>query len=370
MSDYIFVGCDLHDRNMLLKLRADREDRGTCSFSNTACGRMAMIAKLKKLAGREGGAKILFAYEASGQGFGLHFELTREGIPCHVLAPSKIERSPKERHSKTDERDAERLADLLAGHYLAGTKLPEVWIPDRQTLEDREVTRGRLDVGDELTAAKTKVQSLLKRNSLGKPAWIGGTWTRKHRAWLEGLLDGSVPGLPEGARIALASLMRQVAFFESEVDTMNEHVAALAETPRYAKPVEKMTKRKGVGPWTAMAYLTEMADLSRFGNRGRVGSFLGMVPKSDNSGDTVHLGHITHQGPARVRKVLSQATWVWVRFDPEAKRQYERLVAANPKHKKIALVAMMRRLAIHLWRDGREAQVEAGIFARPDPASV
>lgn len=370
MAKYIFVGCDLHDRNMQLVVRADKEKRGTISFSNTERGRECMIGKLRKLAGREGGAEIVFAYEAAGQGFGLHFELEKEAIRCHVLAPGKMERSPKERHNKTDERDAERIADVLAGHYLAGTALPEVSVPDRQTLEDREVVRGRLDVGEGLTAAKTKVQALLKRHSLKKPADAGGTWTRAYRAWVRALAEGSEPGLEAGARLWLASLLRQVAFLEHEVQTMDDHTAALAQTPRYAKPVEKITERKGVGTLTAIVFLTELGDLSRFQNRRQVGSYLGLVPKSDSSGDRVHLGHITHDGPARVRNILSQAAWVWVRFHSKAKRRYERIAARNPKHRKIALVAMMRQLGIRIWRDGRQAQREAGIFARLAPASA
>jgi len=60
-----------------------------------------------------------------------------------------------------------------------------------------------------------------------------------------------------------------------------------------------------------MVFLTEMGDLRRFRNRKKVGAYLGLVPTSNESGEnTDHKGHITHQGPARLRKVLCQAAWV------------------------------------------------------------
>ena len=112
-----------------------------------------------------------------------------------------------------------------------------------------------------------------------------------------------------------------------------------------------------------MAYLTEMGDLSRFGNRREIGSFLGLVPSSLESGaKNDRKGHITHQGPARIRKVLCQACWARVRTDPHEKVIYERIVSKNPKHKKIAVVASMRRLAVKMWHIGLTAQHQAGSF--------
>jgi transposase len=106
-----------------------------------------------------------------------------------------------------------------------------------------------------------------------------------------------------------------------------------------------------------MVLLTELGDLGRFANRRQVAAYAGLVPSKDESGETAdRKGHITHQGSSRVRHVLGQAAWSWVRWDAEARPVYERLKRRNPKHKKIALVAMMRRLLIRLWHRGLDAQ--------------
>ena len=107
MRKVIMIGCDLHDKTMLLKIAEGRKEPETRSVKNTAAGRKAMIHDLKKRAVAASGARIVFAYEASGQGFGLYDELTDAGIECHVLAPTKIARSQRQASQKTDEKDAQ-----------------------------------------------------------------------------------------------------------------------------------------------------------------------------------------------------------------------------------------------------------------------
>ena len=75
-----------------------------------------------------------------------------------------------------------------------------------------------------------------------------------------------------------------------------------------------------------------------------------MAPTSAETGERNDCkGHITRMGSGRVRRVLCQATWSRVRSDEATRSFYERLVKKNPKKKKIAVVACMRRLAIRMW---------------------
>lgn len=84
------------------------------------------------------------------------------------------------------------------------------------------------------------------------------------------------------------------------------------------------------------------------------GHLLGLVPSSDESGEASNRkGHITHLGPARVRKVLTQAAWILVRHDPEWREWYAPLAARRGKLKAITGVA--RRLGIELWRRAKSA---------------
>lgn len=109
---------------------------------------------------------------------------------------------------------------------------------------------------------------------------------------------------------------------------------------------------------TAMVFLAEMGDLNRFNNRRQIGAYLGLAPSSHESGENDdRKGHITHQGSPRLRKVLCQATWA--RINSSKDEAYNRIVARNKKKKKIAVVAVMRRLAVRMWHVALSEQQRA-----------
>ncbi len=349
MSDCIMVGCDLHDKSMLLRIAVDRGQPVTRTWGTSLSARQRLVEWLRGQAERLGAGRIVFAYEASGLGFGLCDQLRAAGIGCEVLAPSNLERSSKHVRRKTDERDAQQVLNYLRSYVLAGVEMPSVWIPDRQTRDDRELVRHRLALAEELTRCKNRIAWLLKRQELESPGVEA--WTLAYRQWLEELVQRR---LPFGAAGALASLLRQLAWLEEELLRVGRQLGQLARQPRHAARLAAMRSRnKGVGILTGLVFLTELGDMGRFGNRRQLGSFLGLTPSSHESGQSDdRKGHITHQGPARVRKVLCQAVWSRLRTEPAERAAYERLVARNPKHKKIAVVARMRALAVRLWHDG------------------
>ena len=359
MRNPIMVGCDLHDETMLLKVAVGQEEPRRECYANDRTGRKAMIEKLARLSQAQDGAEVVFAYEASGLGFGLYDELVEAGMRCHVLAPTRMTKSIKHRRAKTDERDAQDILEQLRAHVLAGNELPGVWVPDRETRDDREVVRARLDLSEKLAALKAQVQALLKRNQVPRPKEAGTGWTKSYRAWLRGLAR-SEAALLYGARVALGSLLRQIEAVEEEIGLLDEQVEVVAVKERNAQRAEALTELKGVGLLTAMVFLVEMGDLGRFGNRRQVGSYLGLVPTSNETGEWgERKGHITRQGPGRLRKSLCQAVWCRVRTDAGEKAVYERIAAKNPKHKKVAVVAAMRRLGVRMWHLGLEGQEKA-----------
>jgi transposase len=344
------VGCDLHDKSMLLKIAVGRGQSDLVAWGTASSSRRDMIADLKKRAARFGAGRIVFAYEACGFGFRLHDELTTAGIEAYVLAPSKMERSAKHRKRKTDEKDAQLILNIVRSYVLAGVEMPAVWVPDLQTRDDRELIRRRLAVAENSSKAQVRVRWMLKGQGIESSPF--DAWTLGYWQWLEGLLAT----LPTGASSGLASLMREIQWLQEELGRLDVQVMAMAASPQYSTLVASLRKHKGVGTLTAMVYLSEMGDLRRFTNRQQVGSYLGLTPASFETGETNdRKGHITHQGPARVRKVLCQAVWSRLRVVESERASYERLVQRHPKHKKIAVVARMRTLGIKLWHSGLDA---------------
>jgi transposase len=357
MVGHIFVGIDLGDKNSVARIAKDLEKSERFKFINNRSGRERLLKHLRDRSEKSGGAKVVMAYEASACGFILRDQAVEWGFRCEVLAPTKMEKSVEQKKHKNDDRDAEDIVERLRGHVLAGNRLPTVWIPDPQVRDDRELTRLRSDLSEKSTRIKAQIQMLLKRFGLEKPSDVGKTWTQPFRSWLKALTQAGPLG--SGARQTLESLLRQLQFHEEEIERMDKPIQELAVQPRYKKIVEKLTQIKGVAVLGAMVFCTEIGRAGRFSRGRKAGKFSGLTPTSHESGQqSDHKGHISRQGPPRLSKMLCQAAWVHIRYDTESRKHYLKLVDRNPKKKKIALVAVMRRLAVRLWHRMRQAELE------------
>ncbi len=125
----------------------------------------------------------------------------------------------------------------------------------------------------------------------------------------------------------------------------------------------------GVGPRTAEAVVVYIDRADRFARNMQVGSYCGLVPSQDQTGDRDRLGHITREGPATVRKLLTEAAWQGIRRSSHIRAYFERVQDGDEQRKKIALIATAHYLVrvMHsmlrsgeLWRfDGEKAEHRA-----------
>ena len=337
----VFCGIDLHSASMMVATAVGRGEIRYWSYGTTDEEVARLAGDLRGL-----GDQVHAVYEASGEGFRLSDSLEEEGLRVTVVAPTEIERSVRHRRRETDKEDARRLVKLVRSHVLAGGDLPAVWVPDKELRDDREIVRRRLSLGEDLTRAKNRIHGLLKRCGILRPKEIKALWTDKHMAWVRRV----VGEVGEWTGQTLASLVRQVTFLFEERDCLDEALSRLAKTPRYEGQVARAQEIPGVGLLTAMVFLTEMGDPSRFANRRQVGSWMGLTPRSCESGEaTDRKGHISCMGPARVRKVLNQAAWVLVRTSERAGRWFADRTVVRGKGRKTMIVALMRKMGIVLW---------------------
>jgi transposase len=354
------IGCDLHDLTTVLMV-ADGPGTPVRKGFVTA-NRAGMIEWLKDFAARRGATQIVFAYEASGQGFGLYDDLADAGIECHVLAPTHLPHSAHSRKNKTDDKDALMILDEVRAHVLAGRALPDVWVPDHQTRDDREAVRLRLDLAAQRTRLKNQIRNLMKRAPLAFPDdfTVSGEWSKRSVAWLREVAAGTTGGLREGMRTALASLIELHEGLTREIKTLDRAIVRLSRTERYAGMFRRLKLLPGVGTLTAMVFLTELGDLARFANRRQLAAYLGLAPSAFESGQNDdRKGHITKQGPARVRHVLCQAAWAALRVSPEWRAKYDRIKRGSKSRSRIAIVAVMRQLGVTMWQTARSPELTA-----------
>lgn len=347
----VFCAIDVHQESMLAGIALDRGKPSFMNCDTDEDGMFQLVEYLIDLAGRHPGSEIRVVYEASGCGFRLADLLIDHGIWAAVLSPTHLPQTVKTRKNKTDKNDCIRLLDMIRSHVLAGAELPAVWIPPAQVRDDREIVRRRLSLKERGADVKNAILGLLRRYGIKKPDDFKNNWTKKHVAWLKSL----VKELDHGAGVQLDSLLRELEFFDGECERMDQEVDALGSEDRYRDKREALIQIKGVSDLTAMVFLTELGDLSRFSNRRQLGNYLGLTPRVWESGEqNDRKGKISKMGPARVRKVLNQAAWSAVLWSPYWRDWFDERAPKDKKtnkrkYGKKFIVAVMRKLGIEMW---------------------
>jgi transposase len=246
---------------------------------------------------------------------------------------------------KNDRVDARKLATLL---FLE--QVPEVHVPTLDVRAWRGTIEFRQKLVDRQTMVKNELRALLRTYGLAAPP-RQALWTRKGLAWLAEL------ELPH----RLAALHRDELLMElNQLRTAVQRVAAELDRVGQRHPgVTLLRTIPGVGPRTAEAVLAYIDDPKRFGRVKHIGSYFGLVPCQNQSAGTNRLGHITREGPATVRKLLTEATWRGVRVCPEIRARFERIQRQDPDRQKIALVATahwLLRVMLTMLRTGEVAR--------------
>jgi transposase len=234
-------------------------------------------------------------YEAGPTGFGLARALEAAGIECVVAAPSRLLRPSGDR-VKTDAKDALHLAQLLAVGQVTA-----VAVPDEETEAARDLVRARDDARGDLMSARHRVTHLLLRQGI---VYSGGTpWTREHENWLR-THRLARPALQAAYDAALEAL----AATEGRRDRLDEAITQLAAGSRFTPTVDRLACLRGISTLTGFGLAVEIGDWSRL-SPATIGSYLGLVPTEDSTGESRSQGGVTKTGNSHARRLLIEAAW-------------------------------------------------------------
>lgn len=268
-------------------------------------------------------------YEAS-LGYGvLYDKLTQVAQRVLVAHPGHLRLIFRSKR-KNDRVDARKLALLL---YLG--EVPTVYVPSLDYRNWRRLIEMRQRRLTDRTRTKNRLRGLLRGQGIAAPHRLG-LWTRKGLAWLRELTFPTADAELD-RDLLLDDLERQQATLRCVERRLNE---IGAKHPG----VQLLQTIPGVGPRTAEAVVAYIADPRRFRRNRCVGSYFGLVPQQDQSADRNRLGHITREGPATVRRLLTEAAWQGVRRDQRVRAYFERVQHGDPGRKKLALVATVHYL--------------------------
>jgi len=282
--------------------------------------------------------QVWACYEASGVGFHLCRLLRSLGVDGRVVPVSKIPKTPESRQQKTDRRDALSLAQL---YFHAPRTF--VRVPTEMEEAHRQLFRTRDQMMKDKVRTLQRLKAFLVYHHVEKPASLKRAAGAAYLGWLR-----RRPCPRDELNACLQVYLDELDKVTALIQTLNEKIQALSQTERYRPACQRLTEQvPGVGPLTAMTFLCEVFRPEEFPTAEALACHLGLTPCEYSSGKRHRYGHLTHWGPPHLRKLLVEAAWAWVRWDPQARQRYQSIRAgAKPK---IAIVAMARRLAIVLW---------------------
>jgi transposase len=182
-----------------------------------------------------------------------------------------------------------------------------VVVPSPQVEAAREVVRAHDACRRDLMNARHRVSKMLLRHGRVYPE--PSTWTQKHRRWL------AAQQFPEPmSAFTSADLIATVDGLTARKKTLAERIGELATDPAWWPTVARLRAFRGVDTLTALAVHLELgADCQRFEKPTRVGSWLGLTPSRQQSGETDRHGQITKTGSMLARQAAGRSRVALVR---------------------------------------------------------
>jgi transposase len=336
-------------------------------------GLIALLSTVRATAERRLGrpVTVVVIQEAGLDGFWLHRLLEANGLHSQVVDPASIAVDRRKRRRKTDAIDVETLLRTLMAWARGERRVCSMVHPPTPEAEDRRrLSRERAALRTERIRHTNRIKGLLASQGI-----TGFEPLRpEHRARLDGLRTGDgrplPPRLKDEIRRQLARLDTVVADLkavEAERDAMivkcepvtPSETTMAAEVP---SPAAMLLRLKGIGPEFASVLWLE-AFFRSFSNRREVASFAGLAPSPWQSGGIDRDQGISKAGNPRLRTTMIEMAWLWIRYQPGSaiSRWFtERVGMTRGRVRRIAIVAVARKLLVALWRFVTQGVVPEG----------
>jgi transposase len=314
-----------------------------------------LLARLRTTAERRTGrpVEVLVIQEAGLDGFWLHRLLERNGISSHVVDPASIAVNRRHRRAKTDTIDGEMLLRSLMAWARGERRVCSMVRPPSPEEEDRRrLTRERATLLKERIQHTNRIKGLLHGRGI-----IDYDPLREDRlARLDALETGDGRPLPERLKAEIRRELERVELVASQIAAVERERDALIEAPSEAAgpgtPAAALARLKGIGGELG-ALLWLEALFRRFDNRRQIAAYAGLAPSPWQSGGTEREQGISKSGTRRLRHAMVELAWFWLRHQPDSALSAwfrERVGPGRGRVRRIAIVALARKLSVALWR--------------------
>jgi len=307
------------------------------------------------------GVRIVVSYEAGQDAFWIYRALRARHVECYVVDPASIPVERHKRRAKTDRLDVIKLVINLRA-WLRGERdrMHVVHVPSPQDEASRQLMRDRGQLQKEVLQHRDRMRKLLVTL---------GCWDDVDRKAFAGRLARDEVRCHDGAPLPLE--LRERLLRECERLALTEQqLAALEKTRQASLPAparersDHLARLKGIGEVGASRLTLELF-WRQFHNRRELGACVGLVPQPYDSGESQVDQGISKQGNRRVRALLVEMAWSWLRYQPDSAltqwfNQRTQGTGPNRRARRIAIVAVARRLAIALWRYLKDGVIPEG----------
>jgi transposase len=250
------------------------------------------------------------AYEAGFCGLWAHYRLTNLGVNNIVVNPADVPSTQKDKIQKEDKRDSRKIA-----RSLRNGELTAIYIPTKNTLEDRSLVRTRSMLVGDMAWFKQRIKSFLYFYGIQFPDEFERTtthWSGRFMKWLD-----SIPMEEISGRQALDVLVEEARSQRKLLLETTKKIKLLSENLKYKFGVQLLRSIAGIGLINSMVILTEVEDINRFQNVDKFASFVGFIHTSHSSGTKEKMEEITFRSHDFLRKAFLESAWVAVCFGEE-----------------------------------------------------
>jgi len=349
----IFVAIELSQKTWLITLHSpdrDRISRHKLEGGDHA-GLLGLIDKVRARASEKLGSvpRVVSCYEAGYDGFWLHRLLEAAGITNFVFDAASIAVEQRSRRSKTDRIDGELLLRTLMAYLRGEPRVVRIVRVPRVEEEDaRRSSRERDRLVEEQTAHTNRIKALLRLLGMA----VGNPRRRDWLAWLERQRDWQGQPLPPQLLAEVKREHARLLLVRDQLAALEQAQAAEAVPAPMAERRDQLQRLKALGPAFSATLVNELF-YKDFRNRREVASYCGLTPSPWKSGSIDREQGISKAGNHRARLKAIELAWLWLRHQPDsALSQWFRNRTANAgkRARRIAIVALARKLIVALWR--------------------
>lgn len=333
---HFFIGLDAHLRNWKITIRLDGLELKTFSMNP------APLELLAYLHHHYPDGIYHIVYEAGFCGFWALRIFRQHNIDCIIVNPADVPTSNKEKVNKSDPIDSRKLAREHENKSLHG-----IYIPDTFHEELRMLMRLRYRIIQSQTRTKNRIKGLLSCQGLQIPLQFSGSarWSLNFILWLQQLHLNTPAG-----NFTLQNLILQLKEIREHNKNVLKQLRKEAQHPDIAPIMKALQGVPGVAFITAMYLYSEIMDMKRFANDNHLVSFVGLVPSTQSSDETVHSNGISFRQNSFLRTMMIEAAWTAVREDPAMTLKFKELSKRMKSQDAIIRIAkkLVKRVR-HVW---------------------